>query len=177
MASASKGGSKGKQTGKAVNISARISEEDAQFLNQLKLPDAVTPSDKLRAIIADARERRQRRKDYRSSFDMLQGMLSPFGTKMRELEMQHNVHSEVVSRALEWLPDMMAFLIVSESHLHKESDREQMEHIEDGIADRLFRLMGSVMQLGISERCPCYATDVVYKRLDPVLDLARVISK
>lgn len=176
MASSVQTKKKAKYVGKAVNISARISQEDAVFLSQLKIADAVTPSDKLRAIITEARERKKRLKDYRGSIDMFQGMLTPFGSAIRELELTHEIHSELITRVLEWLPDMMAFVIVSETRIHKSTDQEQMKHIEEGIADRVFRLVESVMQLGVTQRSPCYKPNTISNRLDPVLDLARVIS-
>lgn len=177
MASSFQTKKKQKYVGKAVTVSARISQDDALFLSQLKIQDAITPSDKLRAIITDARQRKKRLKDYRGSIDMFQGMLVPVSSEIRELELQHNIHSELITRVLEWLPDMMAYMIVSETGLRKSTDKEQLEHIEEGAADRVFRLIESVMQLGVTQRSPCYQPSTISDRLDPVLDLARVISK
>ena len=114
---------KSKLVGKAVTISARISQEDALFLSQYKGEGAVTPSDKLRAIITEARERQQRMKDFRGSIDMFQNLLAPVDAEIRELELHHHIHSELITRILEWLPDMMAFIIASETKLNKNTKK------------------------------------------------------
>jgi len=168
---------KPKLVGKAVTISARISQEDALFLSQYKVEGAVTPSDKLRAIITETRERQQRMKDYRGSINMFQSLLAPVDAEIRELELQHHIHSELITRILEWLPDMMALVIAAETGLNKNTKKEQLEDIEEGIADRVFRLIESVMQMGVTQRCPCYNSNAISKRVDPILDLVRVISK
>ena len=62
---------------KTVPISARISHEDAEFISQLKINEATTPSDKLRAIISDAKRQRLRTQDYRGCFQMIQELLMP----------------------------------------------------------------------------------------------------
>jgi len=168
---------KAKYVGKAVTISARISQEDAQFLSQYKVEGAVTPSDKLRAILTQAREQQQRRKDFRGSINLFNEMLEPVDAQIRELEMQHHIHSELITRILEWLPDMMAFVISSESSLDKNAEKQQLEQIEEGAADRMFRLIESVMQMGVTQRCACYNGNAILSRVEPILDLARVISK
>jgi hypothetical protein len=168
---------KAKPMGKAVTISARISQEDAQFLSQYKVEGAITPSDKLRAIITETRERQHRLKDYRGSINMFQSLLAPVDAEIRELELQHQTHSELITRILEWLPDMMAFIIASETKLNKNTKKAELEKIEEGIADRVFRLIESVMQMGVTQRCPCYDSKAISSRVEPVLDLARVISK
>lgn len=168
---------KAKPIGKAVTVSARISQDDALFLTKLKIQDAITPSDKLRALITEARERQTRLKDYRGSIDMFQDLLTPIGSELRELELQQNIHSELITRILEWLPDMMAFVIASETRQDKSEAKERLEQIEEGVADRVFRLIESVLQLGVTQRSPCYKPNTISNRVDPVLDLARVISK
>ncbi len=165
-----------KPIGKTVTISARISREDALFLSQYEAEGAVTPSDKLRAIIADAREWHSKSKDYRGSISVFQNMLAPVDADIRELELRHHIHSELLTRILEWLPDMMAVIIASETKLNKSGEKGQLEEIEEGVADRVFRLIESIMQMGITQRCPCYNSNTISRRIDPVLDLARIIS-
>ena len=46
---------------KTVPLSVRISHDDAEYIAGLKIDDALTPSDKVRAIIRDARKAREAR--------------------------------------------------------------------------------------------------------------------
>lgn len=166
-----------KSQGKAVTISARIAQEDAEFLAGYKVSGAVTPSDKLRAILAEARARQQRMKDFRGSIDLFQEMLAPVTAQIRERELQNNIHSELITRMLEWLPDIMAYVQASEAKLNQNTDKQVLIDIETAVADRVFRLIESVMQMGVTRRCPCYNSKAVSSRMEPILDIAKVISQ
>ena len=166
-----------KSPGKAITISARIAQEDAEFLAKYKVSGAVTPSDKLRAILAEARGRHQRLKDFRGSIDMFQEMLAPVTAQIRELELKNHMHSELITRILEWLPDMMAYVVASEARLNQSTDKQGLMDIEEALADRVFRLIESVMQMGITRRCPCYKSNAISSRMEPILDIAQVISR
>jgi len=61
---------------KKIQVGARITEEDADFLNLLKINGANTPSDKLRAIIEEARQRREYSQDFTGLFRMTQEQIS-----------------------------------------------------------------------------------------------------
>ena len=177
MATVSQSRKSTKAVGKAINISARISQADAEFLAQYKVSDAVTPSDKLRAILAEVRERHHRLKDFRGSIDMFREQLAPVDAQIRELELEHHIHSELLTRVFEWLPDMMAFIVAFETRLHKKMEKQGLLEMEEAVADRIFRLMESVMQMGVTKRCPCYDSSAISTRIEPILDIARVISK
>ena len=62
---------------KTVSISARISHEDAEFLSSLTIEGATTPSDKLRALLADARQRHAGLQDYSSNLSHSNAQLGP----------------------------------------------------------------------------------------------------
>jgi hypothetical protein len=161
---------------KTVPISARISHEDAEFISQLKINDATTPSDKLRAIIADTKRRKKRDQDYRGCFQMIQEIMIPVVEKIREAELENHVHSALITRCVEWLPDTLAYVVSSAPRSIGDKTSEQLDHLERGIADRVFRLMESVLQMGITQRCPCYDADAIAQRVTPILELAQVIK-
>jgi hypothetical protein len=53
---------------------------------------------------------------------------------------------------------------------------EKLHLLEQGLADRVFGLIESVLQMGITKRCPCYDTDTISQRVEPILELAQVIK-
>lgn len=161
---------------KSVNMSVRLSPDDAEFLAGLEIDNASTPSDKLRALIVEAKERRQGTEDYAGALQLAQGLLAPTLRTLRTSEHAEGVHSELVSRFAEWLPECLAFLIAAQGG-EKAFGREQLTEIERGLADRAFFLMQSVLQMGVTGSSPCYDPAVVSHRLKPVLDLARIIDK
>jgi len=162
---------------KTVPLSARISQEDAEFLSSMQIQGATTPSEKLRIIIAETRERHQGLQDYRSSLIMYQEMLNRFVTVTRELEMHHQIHSELVSRMIEWLPDMMAFVTAMGMELQQTGQVENLKYMEEGITDRSFRLIQSILQMGVTDTCPCYNQSSISSRMDTVEKLVRVRQK
>jgi len=161
---------------KTVTISARIPIEDAEFISQLQVNGATTPSDKLRAIIDEARRRQLGKQDYRGCMIMMQDLIAPVSTHTREQEHIRHVHSELVTRVLDWLPDTMAFVVASVNSKDIEPDADVLKDLEDGITDRVFRLMESVLQMGITQRCPCYNRQAIQERMGPILDLTQVIG-
>ncbi|GAB6904243.1 conserved hypothetical protein [Desulfosarcina cetonica] len=160
---------------KQVTISARISDEDAAFLSGLAMGDAKTPSDKLRAIIAEARQRSQHTADYAGSLQAVQDMVQPVLRLMRNTEVENQVHSEVMSRFSEWIPDALAFLISSFSTADDEHRVEHLRQLESGVVDRLIRLMTAVLQLSITDQCACYDPAIMKAKIGPVLELSRII--
>lgn len=161
---------------KQVTISARISHEDAEFLSEMDINGAKTPSDKFRAIIAEAKRRRQMPQDYAGNFQMIQEMILPVIQQIRKKEVENQVHSEIITRIMEWMPDALAFLISLKFQTQTKDDLQMLLHLEQGIVERLFRLMESFLQLAITSRCPCYQPDAIHQRIAPVLDLFDIIS-
>ena len=160
---------------KQVTISARISQEDAEFISQLTIDEARTPSDKLRAIIADARLRSNRKQDYASRLQHIQELVQPCLRKIRKAEVENKVHSELIIRLTEWIPDALAFLLSSTSAQEDQDPTQALFQLESGVAERLIRLMESVLQLAITEQCACYDPDIMRTKIKPVLELSQII--
>ena len=62
---------------KTVPFSARISLEDASFISNLSFEGAVTPSDKLRSLLAQIRRREQQSSNYAENLQQMQEWLGP----------------------------------------------------------------------------------------------------
>ena len=166
-----------KRSTKAVSLSTRISQEDAEFLSSLQIQGANTPSEKLRVLITDTRKRHDGEQDFRSNLLMFQEMLNRVSTISKELEMENQIHSEIVSRLTEWLPDMMAFMTTMGTELQQSASIDTLKKLEDGLTDRSFRLFQSILQMGVTDSCPCYQNDAVSKRLSSIVNLVNVIQK
>ncbi|MDH5693244.1 MAG: hypothetical protein OEZ47_09095 [Gammaproteobacteria bacterium] len=162
---------------KMLPISTRLPADDVEFISQLTIEGAVTPSDKVRAIIADARRRAQGMEDFRTTFQMMQELVKPVREHIRNLELETNSHSELVMRMIEWLPDVAAYTVSANLSPEKGIGAQELKQFEQGLSDRVFRLMESVMQMGITKKSPCYDEQAIAKRIEPVLELAEVISR
>lgn len=161
---------------KAVTISARVPSEDAEFISRLEISGAITPSDKLRALIGEARSRHGCQRDYRTCMKLVQELINPVSSYVREQEHDLEVHSEVVTYLLDWLPEVLAFSMSSVSETSPIEDDELLKRLEEGILDRVFRLIEAIMRMGVTERGPCYSDTAIQKRIGVVLDLIRVIE-
>lgn len=162
---------------KMVSLAARVPHEDAEFISSIQIEGATTPSDKVRAIIAEARRRHQGSTDYTVCLEQVNSMLAGFNSAARSAELESATHSELVTRTLDWLPDMVAYILSSQPANNAYAvSTEELAQIEKGIAERIFRLMESVLQMGVTRQCPCYDKDAIITRVSPVLELARVVQ-
>ena len=77
----------------------------------MDIAGAETPSDKVRALLADARKRSEGFSDYSSCLAMVQEMLAPTHQRLRAAEHRERVHSELVLELTQWMPEALAFLL------------------------------------------------------------------
>lgn len=164
-------------TNKSIPLSVRISQEDAEFIASLELEGAKTPSDKVRAIIAAARQRqRQQQGDsYSSNLITSQEMLNGARRHIKEIEHRYQMHSELISRLFDWIPETTAFLATAIPENSDQEGGKALQQLEKGLIRRTATLMQSVLQLGVTKQCPCYDEYLMEKHLQPVLDIAELI--
>ncbi len=160
--------------GKSVPLSVRVSPEDAEFIARTEIAGAETPSEKVRTLLAEARKRREGISDYSSCLGMVQEMLAPTLQRLRSAEHQERVHSELVLELAQWMPEALAFLLTSLSD--DPQDRSELQAFEEGVAERLFRLIENVIRMNVTEECRGYDPTVVAKRVGPVFELVKVIQ-
>jgi hypothetical protein len=156
-------------------LSARIPTEDMEWLASLDLQGAVSPSDKLRALIAQMRRQHEGTLDYERSLGWLRDLVAPFVTAIRAFEHHNRMHSEVLTLAAEWLPQVMATLL-SERTLARDA-RAQAIDVEDIVVQRCFQLLASIMRLAVTREAACYSPDVIDKHLPGVLELAGIVTQ
>ena len=160
---------------KTKQVGVRLTDEEAEFLASFKVANAATPSDKLRAIIDQARQRYLGTEDYAGSLALVHELLEPTVNIIKQSEHSQRMHSELVIRLMEWVPECMAFLIASNGR-ETTLDASQLEEIEAGIAQRVFVLMQSVLQLAVTRSSPLYDNAMLSEGVGPVLELARVVD-
>ncbi|MEM1173526.1 MAG: hypothetical protein AAGI27_01830 [Pseudomonadota bacterium] len=156
-------------------IGVRLTDQEAEFLATLKVENAVTPSDKLRAIIDEARQRHRGTEDYAGSLKLVQDLVAPSARIVRQSENEQRMHSELVTRLEEWAPECMAYLLASNGR-NTALDKKQLVEIEAAIVQRVIVLMTSVLQLAVTRTAPLYDGRALDKSIEPVLELARVID-
>ncbi len=162
---------------KSVQISFRISHDAAEYLSGLDVEGAKTPSDKMRAILEEHRKKQSQVKEFIGCYKFLQEQLAPVSEIIRKTEVDHKKHSEILARTLDWLPDVFAFLVSSVLANQEEITEGDIQEVEKGVADRVFRIMENYLQMGITAKCPCYDPDLISKQIQPIVELVEVISR
>ena len=158
---------------KSVPLSARISDADAAFLARLSIAGAATPSEKMRALLADARRRYEGTRDYAGCLALTEEMFAPALRRLRMLEYDAQIHSEVLKKLFMWFPDVAALLITG---VPDEDENDQaLKTLEVRVADRLFALFEETLHLALTTRSQCYDQQLISARIDPVLELAKLI--
>lgn len=167
---------------KTVQVSVRVSERDAAFLSQLQIDGATTPSEKLRALLRQARQQREGLQDYATELDFLNGLHRSAEARRLEAEKLLGIRSDLLRILMAWLIECDAFLLSaspSEAHGGGEEDgktlRAEMDALEAGAADRVFALIDQVMRLGVTANCAGYDPAVVRNRMQTLIELIRVI--
>lgn len=161
---------------KTVPLSVRISEADAAFIARLSMPDAVTPSEKIRGLIAEARQRHQAASSPREGVAFLRGTLEPQRQRIRALEEKLGTHSEVVARIGEWLPEFLAHFLGAPLSKDEESE-EALRVLERSLVVKLLSLMEGVLRLAVTSREPCYDPRVISSHLEVVTELVKMIER
>jgi hypothetical protein len=162
--------------GRSVAVSARIPIEDAEFISQLQVEGARTPSDKLRSVIAEARRRHEGARDYGECLTLMRDLLTPTQARWRTAELAANAHSEPLGQLLEWLPDIAAFLMSGAADLPADPAPGRMQAFERGATERTFRLIEAMLRMGVTPRCPCYDPGAIIDRVDAILALSKAID-
>lgn len=161
---------------KSVPLSARVSAEDAQFLAELDVDGAQTASEKLRAIVGDARRRHVAARDYPGALRLAEDTVRPALRKVRAAEVSTDMHSELVARVAEWLPETLAYFLASSGGT-ADGEGKRLRKLEAGLAKRVTTLMQSTLQLGLSQPGSAYDEKVLHERLTSVLNLAEVVRR
>ncbi len=165
-------------------VGVRFPLSDIEWLASLQLKDAVTPSDKIRTIVATARRQHEGYGDYEASLSWLHDLLAPAVAAVRAGEFrpgQPGLHSDLVALVLEWLPQTLA-LVLARCQGMKESDgnegenRESLLELEAQLAQRCFQMCESLLRLGVGSTAPCYNPEIVNTYLPRITELVRVIS-
>lgn len=164
---------------KTVTMSVRVPEEDADFIASLEVPGAATPSDKLRAIIAEARLRQEGSGDFRRALALSEQLMRPARQRLRDAEHRLRVHSDLVAAVEDWLPEALATAMTGPLHSGAPDDEDKTEllELERELADRVFALLEAVLRLGVTRQCRCYDPAAIAHRLQPIMELARVIER
>jgi hypothetical protein len=158
---------------RSVPLSVRISDSDAAFLAQYKADGAKTPSEKLRAILADARNRHSQPDDYAGCVESVSAMLQPAQKRLRNSQRDTRMRSDFIARLYERLPELTASLIIGPET--SEPTAIGLEEYEDELAKQVFALIEEMLDLGLTKTSRTYNPALIKSSLEPVLEILDLI--
>jgi hypothetical protein len=158
---------------RSVPLSVRITDDDAAFLAEYRAEGARTPSEKLRAILADARRLQANSDDYAGNAEMITGLLKPAQSRLRTTQHRQKLRSDFVSRLYDRLPELTASLMVGLPSA--DSDITDMRAYEADLAHQVFGLIEETLDLGLTQSTRTYDPDLISTRLDPILETLDLI--
>lgn len=155
-----------------IPISVRISQEDADFITKLELDGAHTPSEKIRELLRQARLAHTQAQDYETLLAQAERLFATAHHDVLYAEKKLGVHSALLARLFELMPDLVATLAAD---LPKTAQVADLCQYERELMWRVVRLMDSVLQLAVTGRGAAY-DDKVMKDLDNTLKLASIVQ-
>jgi hypothetical protein len=129
------------------SVTLRVDEDDLDFLAQLDLPGATSLSEKIRALLGEARLRHAGLADPAAAWDYSRKLYGTPERTLRIAELACQQRSELVARGLAALPELTAFLLSQSETAPREDAGAFLRRVEAGLADRLFALSESMSLL------------------------------
>jgi len=151
-------------------ITVRLDEDDLTYLSTVEVAGATTVSDKLRALLADARRQHEGMREYGAAHDFARRLFAEPERCLRDAELQVEMRSELLSRVLSFLPEITA-LVLSGACAAARPGRERAENLkrfERAIGERVLSLVDSLLLLTRSGFAGCYDAPALARRAESV---------
>lgn len=159
---------------KSIPLSVRISEKDAEFLAELRVPEAKTPSDKVRAILVDARRRQEGTSDFSEAVAVVEDMLRPAAMRLRTSQRSEGDRSEFLMKLYERLPELVAELMAGAPP--PDAGKEARVQFEAVIATQVFSIVEEILDMGLTSQARCFDPALVRNRLNPILEVTDLVK-
>ncbi|MEM7427263.1 MAG: hypothetical protein AAF441_14300 [Pseudomonadota bacterium] len=143
-------------------------------MSSLETKDAVTPSEKIRAIIKDARDRKEQGNSPDRLMDELHGQLQDLQRNLSVAERPERVHSEFLRFVLDWQNQFAQSILFA--GIGDEAKVEDLQRFEDDLADQVFRLIDYIARLGVTPKAPCYNSALIRDKLLENMDLLHLVE-
>ena len=147
---------------------------------EFPLAGKVTVSEKLRHICTFFRQYHTNLEGYSNCLEQINIMLRPAINDIKEVENQEGVCSELVSKLLTLVPELLAFLVTQRRPATKTSPQGQdLKHLRE-LESRLFEssltLMEGILRMGLTQKSPTYNPNLLKGRLSTILELCELLD-
>lgn len=164
-------------TQKSISLSVRLSPEDASALATLDIPEASTPSDKIRTLIRRAKDGEALNNDPSAHLKSAENVMTHLLSLIQQAEQEKKQHSELVSYFLQWLSNTTAHFRLILSDLEPPFSDKHLNELEQEIAARQFLLLENTLRLAVTGKSPCYDPNLIVANSKTTCDLAALVAK
>lgn len=154
-----------------IPLSVRIDQEDADFIAQLHIEGANTPSEKIRELLKQARLAHTQAQDYAHALDQMERFVQNAKRTVLHAEKEHGIHSNILARLFEQVPDLAATLAVD---LPKNANETELREYEREMMWRVVRLTDAILQLAVVGKGAAYDDKILFE-LENTLKLAAIV--
>jgi hypothetical protein len=152
-------------------VTLRLDEDDLTYLAQVDVPGAVNLSEKIRALLADARAQREVMDDFGAAYDFSRRLFAASERQIHDAQARNGVRSELISRMLSWLPEATAF-VLSGAAVEGRDEVERLRRLEHGMGERALGLVDSLLQLASAGFPGCHDPAQLQQRSRSAIELA-----
>ena len=156
-----------------IPVSVRITQEDADFIAELKIEGANTPSERIRELLTQARLAHSQTHDYGTALVAQEQFFQVARRDVLHAEKEWGIHSHIVARLFEQLPDFAATLAAD---LPENAQAADLKRYECELMRRIVRLTDSILQLAVTGKGAAY-DDTVLQQLENTLKLAKIVQQ
>jgi hypothetical protein len=152
-------------------ITIRLDEDDLTYLSSVELNGAANLSEKIRALLAEARAQRDGMHDSGLAWDFTRRLFAGPERGIREAELLAQMRSELIARVANWLPDVSA-LVLAGAPAPSASNRERAESLrklERTLGERVLGFVDSILQMSLTGFPGCYEPEALSRRAQPAL--------
>jgi hypothetical protein len=156
-------------------VTLRLDEDDLTYLAGIDVPGAANLSEKIRALLADARAQRDGLGDFGAAYDFTRRLFATPERCVRDTEVRTQVRSELIARVLAWLPDTAAFVLSGacpRADPRPKDDAEHLRRLEHGLGERVLALVDSMLQLAHAGFPGCYDPGILARRSRSAVTMA-----
>lgn len=145
-------------------VTLRLDEDDLTFLAQIEVSGAANLSEKIRALLAEARSQREGLDNFGAAYDFMRGLIAVPERRIHEAEVTSQRRSELVSRVLAWMPETVAFVLSGSALKDSDDTARALRDFERGLAERAMVLTESMLQLAAAGFPGCHAPEALAQR-------------
>lgn len=148
---------------KTIPLSVRITHEDSDFITNLDIEGAKTPSDKVRAIINEKKKLEDIGEKHNEVLDRVEQFIRPVSRQLKQTQYEQNIYSQVIEPTKDTLVDLLVCFFTEG---RKVKDEEGLVKFEDNLSEHVFRLFEANFQPKSLERLSIEKSNEYKERLN-----------